>query len=301
MLRFQDNYRLETVRRFWELESQKGEGPLKKALHKLRKVHSWPSFVPDRDAYGEGTGDRPCLPIEGSKEVSFDVPPASVEGSEKEKHSVSLKRRSTSSPFTPASERSLPPVTGLSRREKRARREGEYTSRRLAEFRSLRADRLDSYRENPRPGLQSRVDRLANDVRRMEGRLEELPHVELPGQGIPPPRELVPDTVPREHLLPATVRDFIGTGGKGKLGLAPKFCLVRFGCKRPPGHKGHCDISASCLVKMKGHPCSLPIGHSGDHSFVGWLCPECGAPLGRPHNRPDCPVRLARSNARRTG
>jgi hypothetical protein len=304
MSRFQDNYRLETVRRFWELESQKGEGPLKKALHKLRKVHSWPSFVPANDACGKGTGDRPCPPPQGGEEVTPHVPsePLVQQGSEKPDQDQG-RGGCAASRWSKASCRSLPDMHGLARRDKRALREREYTSRRLAEFRSLRDRQRASREERPSdPVAQSKLDRTRNQINHLEGRLDEVerPPAYRPGVRIPPPRDLVPDTVPRKRALPFPIQEFVRSRDARVLSL-PKVCPVKLGCTRPVGHKGRCDVSSACQMKMKGHPCDKNAGHLGDCHFVGWLCPDCGAPLGRPHNRPDCPTRLARAHLRRTG
>jgi hypothetical protein len=304
-----ERYRLGVFLRFSDLESVLGGGPKKKTLRKLRGVRSWPSCLRDDDARVKGTGDSPRSIVEVDKEFDASVgEPTSP--SEKAILSVEVESKLSvnpqisssvrrTAPFSPASLRVFEVVDGMSRREKRAVREKEYTTRRLSEFRAIAATRKEKFQQSPTPRGQSLLAKTNREVNRLIGRVEEVEDtpVRYPNREIPPPFQEANRPAGRKRPLPPGY--LASRDGPLPLPKASK-CMTKFGCSRPQGHKGNCDSGGKCPIRQSRFPCGYDAGHSGPCHFIGYLCPDCGSPLGKPHSRPDCPTRLARARLRRS-
>jgi len=294
-----ERYRLAVFLRFADLESALGRSPKKIALQRLRKVRSWPSCGFDNDAFVEGTREGP-LPL-SEKEEEFNIGVTADPVTENVIFDDPNVRR-TAPIFSKNSHRKVSDVIGQSRKDKRATREMEYTSRRLSEFRALAAKREEAFQKSRSPDVQSSLQKTRNQASQLEGSLDailETP-VRYPSREIAPPASLVgANRVSRNSPIPS---GYLGSrDGPLLLSEAPR-CMVKLGCKRPVRHRGVCDTSGMCPNRQGGGGCcNRNVGHGGACVFVGWLCPDCGAPRGRPHLRLDCPTRIARSRNRVKG
>jgi len=311
-----ERYQLGIFLRFSELESELGKGPKKIALRKLRKVRSWPSYVPDDKTSGEGFGDEPCDGIRIIPSKELDVCVASSEGvgqTTAEKANPGNRERSdtrrTASFFSSNASRQILTETGQSRREKRAVREKEYVSRRLSEFRQLAAVRKEQIHSasNPRHEAVRHKSRELQDALRSERQLEKRissvmdTPVRYPSKEIRPPDALIAADSVRSYTgrkrPVATLPPGYLASRDGPITMGgPRNCMVRIGCVRQAGHKGICDTSMMCPKSShRKARCRLLRGHLGDCDLVGWTCPDCGVPHGTRHLTPDCPTRLKRA------